>query len=225
MTSCDAAGPPGSCCVPPVRVCAIVTPLTLTILSAAFPAERRGVALGAWSGIAGLAVAAGPLVGGAVVDGIAWQWIFWLNVPIGLAVLPLARMLDESYGPDKALDLPGLALDPALHRVAPRPHAHGLLEAAAEVARAEAGHPRQLGQGQLPVEVCLDVVQHPAQPRPHQVRLAPWRRRGALGRVRGECGDEGFEERPGLRDAADFVRERGAELVQQRVQEGAVPVS
>src|SRR6186997_2082820 len=60
--------------------------------------------------IAGLAVAAGPLVGGAVVDGIAWQWIFWLNVPIGLAVLPLARMLDESHGPDKALDLPGLAL-------------------------------------------------------------------------------------------------------------------
>ena len=89
---------------------AIVTPLTLTILSAAFPAEKRGIALGAWSGIAGLAVAAGPLVGGAVVDGIAWQWIFWLNVPIGLAVLPLARMLDESHGPDKALDLPGLAL-------------------------------------------------------------------------------------------------------------------
>src|SRR5512132_797457 len=89
---------------------AIVTPLTLTILSAAFPSERRGVALGAWSGIAGLAVAAGPLVGGAVVDGIAWQWIFWLNVPIGLAVLPLTRLLNESHGPDKALDLPGLGL-------------------------------------------------------------------------------------------------------------------
>src|SRR5215204_2155576 len=89
---------------------AIVTPLTLTLLSAAFPSEKRGVALGAWSGIAGLAVAAGPLVGGAVVDGIAWQWIFWLNVPIGLAVLPLARMLNESRGPDKALDLPGLGL-------------------------------------------------------------------------------------------------------------------
>ena len=89
---------------------AIVTPLTLTLLSAAFPVERRGVALGAWSGIAGLAVAAGPLVGGAVVDGIAWQWIFWLNVPIGLAVLPLSRLLTESRGPDKALDLPGLGL-------------------------------------------------------------------------------------------------------------------
>ncbi len=90
---------------------AIVTPLTLTILSAAFPGDRRGVALGAWSGVAGLAVAMGPLVGGAIVDGIAWQWIFWLNVPFGLAVVPLAlRRLKETYGPDKALDLRGLGL-------------------------------------------------------------------------------------------------------------------
>jgi EmrB/QacA subfamily drug resistance transporter len=89
---------------------AIVMPLTLTILSAAVPAEKRGLALGAWSGIAGLAVAMGPLVGGAVVDGISWQWIFWLNVPIGIVLLPLATRLSESYGPDKALDLPGLAL-------------------------------------------------------------------------------------------------------------------
>lgn len=89
---------------------AIVTPLTLTILAGAFPAEKRGLALGAWSGIAGLAVAAGPLVGGAVVDGISWQWIFWLNVPIGLVLLPLARVLTESHGPDRALDLRGLAL-------------------------------------------------------------------------------------------------------------------
>jgi EmrB/QacA subfamily drug resistance transporter len=89
---------------------AIVTPLTLTILSAAVARERRGVALGAWSGIAGLAVAMGPLVGGAVVEGISWQWIFWLNVPIGLVLLPLATQLRESYGPDRALDLPGLAL-------------------------------------------------------------------------------------------------------------------
>jgi MFS family permease len=68
---------------------ALVMPLTLTILSAAFPAERRGMAIGAWSGISGLAVAIGPLVGGAVVDGISWQWIFWLNVPIGIAAIPL----------------------------------------------------------------------------------------------------------------------------------------
>jgi EmrB/QacA subfamily drug resistance transporter len=90
---------------------AIVTPLTLTILSDAFPKEKRGLALGAWSGIAGLAVASGPLVGGAVVDGISWQWIFWLNVPIGIVLLPLAlRFLRESHGPAHQLDLPGLAL-------------------------------------------------------------------------------------------------------------------
>ncbi|HEY7017828.1 MAG TPA: DHA2 family efflux MFS transporter permease subunit [Gaiellaceae bacterium] len=90
---------------------AIVTPLTLTILSAAVPAERRGLALGAWGGISGLAVAIGPLVGGAVVQGISWQWIFWLNVPIGLALIPLARMrLQESRGPNDALDLPGVGL-------------------------------------------------------------------------------------------------------------------
>jgi EmrB/QacA subfamily drug resistance transporter len=89
---------------------AIVTPLTLTLLSAAVSRERRGVALGAWSGIAGFAVAMGPLVGGAVVDGISWQWIFWLNVPVGLVLLPLATQLTESKGPDKALDLPGLGL-------------------------------------------------------------------------------------------------------------------
>ncbi len=89
---------------------AIVTPLTLTLLSAAVPASRRGAALGVWSGVAGLAVASGPLVGGAVVEGLSWQWIFWLNVPIGLLLLPIATRLQESYGPDKALDLPGLGL-------------------------------------------------------------------------------------------------------------------
>src|SRR5881409_2825337 len=69
---------------------ALVTQLTLTILSAAVPANKRGLALGAWGGIGGLAIATGPLVGGAVVQGISWQWIFWLNVPIGLAMIPLA---------------------------------------------------------------------------------------------------------------------------------------
>jgi EmrB/QacA subfamily drug resistance transporter len=90
---------------------AIVLPLTLTILSAAVPPERRGVALGAWGGIGGLAVAFGPVVGGAVVDGISWHWIFWLNVPIGLVLVPLAlSRLDETFGPTKRLDLPGLGL-------------------------------------------------------------------------------------------------------------------
>jgi len=90
---------------------AIVLPLTLTILSAAVPAERRGLVLGAWGGISGLAVALGPLVGGAVVEGISWQWIFWLNVPIGLVLIPLAYLrLRESRGPNDALDLPGVGL-------------------------------------------------------------------------------------------------------------------
>src|SRR5688500_11977703 len=70
---------------------AMVTPLTLTLISEAFPPEKRGAALGIWGGISGLGVALGPFVGGAVVEGIAWQWIFWLNVPIGLALIPLAR--------------------------------------------------------------------------------------------------------------------------------------
>ena len=90
---------------------AIVTPLTLTLLSAAVPAERRGLALGAWGGIGGLAVALGPLVGGAIVQGISWQWIFWLNVPIGAVLAPLAFVrLRESHGPSDRLDLPGLGL-------------------------------------------------------------------------------------------------------------------
>jgi EmrB/QacA subfamily drug resistance transporter len=90
---------------------AIVLPLTLTLLSAAVPAEKRGLALGAWGGIGGLAVAIGPLVGGAVVSGISWHWIFWLNVPIGLVLAPLAFLrLNESRGPSNRLDLRGLAL-------------------------------------------------------------------------------------------------------------------
>jgi EmrB/QacA subfamily drug resistance transporter len=90
---------------------AIVTPLSLTILSAAVSPERRAVALGAWGGIAGLAIAVGPLVGGAIAEGLAWQWIFWVNVPIGLVAIPLALFrLDETHGPSSRLDLPGLGL-------------------------------------------------------------------------------------------------------------------
>jgi EmrB/QacA subfamily drug resistance transporter len=90
---------------------ALIVPLGLALLSAAFPPERRGAAIGIFSAITGLAVAAGPLVGGAVVEGIDWQWIFWLNVPIGLAAVPLVlTKMKESYGPDTGLDLRGLAL-------------------------------------------------------------------------------------------------------------------
>jgi EmrB/QacA subfamily drug resistance transporter len=90
---------------------AIVMPLTLTLICEAFPAEKRGVAIGLWGGIAGLAVALGPVVGGAIVGGLNWHWIFWLNVPIGLALVPLAtRRLNESFGPRPELDVPGLVL-------------------------------------------------------------------------------------------------------------------
>ena len=90
---------------------AIVTPLTLTILSDAVPVERRGLALGLWGGVSGLGVALGPLVGGAVVQGLSWQWIFWLNVPIGLAVIPLGLLrLRESHGPAARLDVTGVGL-------------------------------------------------------------------------------------------------------------------
>lgn len=90
---------------------ALVMPLSLTLLSAAFPVERRGLAIGIWSGISGLAVALGPLVGGAIVDGLSWHWIFFLNVPVGLAAIPFSRAaLDESYGSDRSLDPAGLVL-------------------------------------------------------------------------------------------------------------------
>jgi EmrB/QacA subfamily drug resistance transporter len=90
---------------------AMVTPLTLTLLAEAFPQEKRGMAIGVWSGVSGIAVALGPLVGGAVVQAISWHWIFWINVPIGIVLAPLAlRWLSESHGPYGTLDLRGLAL-------------------------------------------------------------------------------------------------------------------
>jgi EmrB/QacA subfamily drug resistance transporter len=90
---------------------AIVLPLTLTLLSEAVPADARGLALGIWSGVSGLGVALGPLVGGAILQGGSWQLIFWVNVPVGLALAPLAwSRLAESHGPDRQLDIPGLLL-------------------------------------------------------------------------------------------------------------------
>jgi EmrB/QacA subfamily drug resistance transporter len=90
---------------------ALIMPLGLALLSAAFPPEKRGAAIGIFSAITGLAVASGPLVGGAIVDGLAWQWIFWINVPIGLISIPLVlSKMDESHGPDSGLDIRGLGL-------------------------------------------------------------------------------------------------------------------
>jgi EmrB/QacA subfamily drug resistance transporter len=90
---------------------ALVLTLGLALLSAAFPPERRGTAIGLFSAVTGIAVASGPLVGGAIAEGLAWEWIFWLNVPIGLVAIPLVlARIDESFGGDTGLDVRGLAL-------------------------------------------------------------------------------------------------------------------
>ncbi|MEU5047366.1 MFS transporter [Streptomyces griseorubiginosus] len=90
---------------------AIMMPLTLTLLTAAVPASRRGMAYGIWGAVNGLAVASGPLIGGSLTEHVSWQWIFWLNVPLGLALLPLARLrLAESHGAGARLDIPGTLL-------------------------------------------------------------------------------------------------------------------
>ena len=90
---------------------AMIMPMALALLNAAVPPQRRGWAMGIFGSVSALAVVVGPVLGGAITQGIAWQWIFWLNVPIGLLTIPLAlRHLDESYGPRAALDLPGVAL-------------------------------------------------------------------------------------------------------------------
>ena len=90
---------------------AFVAPLALALATAAFPPERRGAAIGILGAVTGLAVASGPLIGGAVVDGIDWEWIFWVNAPIGLAAIPLAlSRIKESFGSDTAVDGRGLVL-------------------------------------------------------------------------------------------------------------------
>jgi EmrB/QacA subfamily drug resistance transporter len=90
---------------------AVVMPLTLTLIIDAFPAGKRGAAIGIWGGVSGLGVAVGPVVGGAITEGLSWQWIFWVNVPVGLAVAVLAALrLRESHGPRSRLDIVGLLL-------------------------------------------------------------------------------------------------------------------
>src|SRR4051794_37401674 len=90
---------------------AIMMPLTLTLLTAAVPTARRGLAYGIWGAVNGLAVASGPLIGGSLTEHISWQWIFWLNVPLGVVLLPLARLrLAESHGTGARLDIPGTLL-------------------------------------------------------------------------------------------------------------------
>jgi EmrB/QacA subfamily drug resistance transporter len=90
---------------------AFLTPLTLTILTRVFPAEQRAAVIGLWAGVSGLGLAIGPLVGGAVINGLVWNAIFWINVPVGILVLLLGGLrLEESFGPKQRLDLPGVVL-------------------------------------------------------------------------------------------------------------------
>jgi EmrB/QacA subfamily drug resistance transporter len=90
---------------------ALVMPVALALLGATFSGDARPRALGVFAGVSGLAVPLGPLLGGAVVQGISWPWIFWLNVPTGLALIALVlARIDESHGPRGAVDVPGLAL-------------------------------------------------------------------------------------------------------------------
>lgn len=88
-----------------------IMPLGLTILTSAFPREKRGAVVGIWGGIAGLAVACGPLIGGSITQGLSWHWIFWVNVPIGIVAIVGSRLrLPESRGPKAPLDVPALVL-------------------------------------------------------------------------------------------------------------------
>ncbi|MEU5881495.1 MFS transporter [Spirillospora sp. NPDC047279] len=90
---------------------AVILPLTLVLIVEAFPGERRGAAIGVWGAVAGLGVAAGPVIGGAITEGLSWQWIFWVNVPVGLTAAALSLvLLRESRGPNPHLDVPGLLL-------------------------------------------------------------------------------------------------------------------
>jgi EmrB/QacA subfamily drug resistance transporter len=90
---------------------ALIMPLGMALLSTAFPREERARALGIFSGVVGVAVLAGPAIGGAITEGLGWQWIFWINLPIGLIVIIMVMTrLHESLGPAAGLDIPGLAL-------------------------------------------------------------------------------------------------------------------
>src|SRR5829696_5480511 len=90
---------------------ALMNPATLSIITATFPPRQRGMAIGIWAGVSALALAIGPLVGGILTEHISWSWIFFINIPIGVAGLFAARIfIDESRDTshEQRLDVPGL---------------------------------------------------------------------------------------------------------------------
>jgi MFS family permease len=118
-------------------------PLALALLNAVVPPGRRGWAMGIFGGVTGLATLVGPVLGGAITQGIAWPWIFWINVPIGLLAIPLVLLrVQESYGPRAGLDIPGWPWAPA-----PRSDWSGAWCAATQPAGAAPKSPGRLGPG------------------------------------------------------------------------------
>src|SRR3954453_22000860 len=90
---------------------AAVMPLSLALLAGSVPERMRPAAIGIWGGVSGLGVALGPVIGGAVVQGLSWQAIFWVNVPVAIVALPLLRLaVGESYGRAARVDLRGTLL-------------------------------------------------------------------------------------------------------------------
>ncbi|KAA0023285.1 DHA2 family efflux MFS transporter permease subunit [Antrihabitans cavernicola] len=90
---------------------AAIMPLSLALLAGAVPVSKRALAIGVWGGVSGLGIALGPVIGGAVVDGVSWQAIFWLNVPVAVVAIPLALYaLRESFGRSNPLDVAGVVL-------------------------------------------------------------------------------------------------------------------
>jgi EmrB/QacA subfamily drug resistance transporter len=90
---------------------ALVMPLALAMIGTAFPPTERPKALGVFAGVSGISVPLGPLLGGAIVEGVAWPWIFWINVPVGAVLVAIAlTRVEESHGPSSAIDVVGLVL-------------------------------------------------------------------------------------------------------------------
>ena len=90
---------------------ALMNPATLSIVTATFPPRQRGMAIGIWAGVAAMALAIGPLAGGLITQHLGWNWIFFINVPVGILAIIVTRLVvDESRdtSADQRLDLPGL---------------------------------------------------------------------------------------------------------------------
>ncbi|WP_040738505.1 MFS transporter, partial [Nocardia tenerifensis] len=88
---------------------ALMTPQTMAVITRTFPPDKRGAAMGLWGAVAGLATLVGPILGGVLVDGLSWKWIFFVNVPIGLVAFALAAWLVPALPTNRhKFDIPGV---------------------------------------------------------------------------------------------------------------------